>query len=134
MNFATNDEGFPIFITNPADGSWVRLYADNVAGTVVQPDGTVFPTNATGEPTNAAGNDLPQPRVHVLMQYMVDDAVSAGMLNGRIAGAVNVHRSPAVANFGRTPARVITNAPINYTTKEGMMEYREATKTLYRES
>ena len=68
------------------------------------------------------------------MQYMVDDAVAARMLNGRITGAVNPHRGPAVANFGRTPARVITNAPINYTTKEGMMEYREATKTLYRDS
>ena len=134
MNFAANDEGFPIFVTNPADGSWVRLYADAAAGTVVQPDGTVVAVNGTGEPIDAAGNDIPQPGVNVLMQYMVDDAVAARMRHGRIAVNPHAHRGPAVANFGRTPARVITNAPIDYTTKEGMMEYREATKTLYRDS
>ena len=47
MNFAANDEGFPIFVTNPADGSWVRLYVDAAAGTIVQPNGTVVAVNGT---------------------------------------------------------------------------------------
>ena len=136
MDFAQNALGLPIFVTNPADGSWIRLYSNVADGTVVQPDGTVVPVAANGNPTDGAtpALALAQPAMNVLMQYMVDDAVRARMQNGRITGMAGARRGPAVANFGRTPARVITNAPINYTTKEGMMEYREATKTLYRES
>ena len=47
MDFATNNEGFPIFVTNPADAAWVRLFSDAAAGTIVQPDATVVAVNGT---------------------------------------------------------------------------------------
>ena len=48
MDFAQNNLGLPIFVTNPADGTWVRLYSNVADGTVVQPDGTVVPVAANG--------------------------------------------------------------------------------------
>ena len=88
MDFAQNALGLPIFVTNPADGSWIRLYSNVADGTIVRPDGTVVPVAANGNPTDGAtpALALAQPAMNVLMQYMVDDAVRARMQNGRITG------------------------------------------------
>ena len=130
MDFAANTLGHPISVTNPVDGPWVCLYRNSANGTIMQPYGTVVPVNVNGNPVDEAAPlaAIAQPAFNILMQYMVDDVVAAQMGHGRITGAVNALRGPAMSNFGRTPARVITNAPINYTTKEGMIEYREGTK------
>ena len=50
MDFAQNALGLPIFVTNPADGSWIRLYSNVADGTIVRPDGTVVPVAAWEQP------------------------------------------------------------------------------------
>ena len=135
MTFAVNVLGFPIYgVLDGGTNQQPRLQVDPAnARRVIDPiTGNIVATNAgTGNPELQNGDAIVQPEAHVLMQVMVDDAVRARFNNGALVFPAR-HHGAVVANFGRTPGRVNTN-PLDYTTKEHLQLYREATKSVYRD-
>ena len=135
MEYAQNVNGFPIFSAPDATGHQSRLWFDRANNRVLEIRGaiqTVIAIDAAGNPQDGAGVAIPQPPMADLMQVMLEDALQARMRTGRLLNPTRRHAAP-VANFGLTPARVNTT-PLDYTMKEHQVLYKEATKSLYRDS
>ena len=121
MVYATNAVGLPIYFTGAGPAAVLQRLI--LVGTVVTlPDG-ITPIRIT---VDGAGTDT----------FTGDPALN--QLNG-----VGIHAQPATDvrlqtllsdRFGRTPGSVNTQQVIDYTTREGMALYKEATKSLYRDS
>ena len=115
VTYAITQMGHPVY--GPAGAGGVTGPRLIMSGTMMTlPDGiTVYPVNTadlTGDPGTIGdpGVVIPQPAMDIRLAALRKDI------------------------FGCTPARVNSEEVINYGTKEGMAVYREATKSLYRDS
>ena len=137
MDFAKNNLGFPIYGPAPAAGAPAPRLYDDGAGNIQDAAGTAYNVDADGNPLAAAvGTAAPaaitQPSVADLVQVLIDDGIRTRMQHGRLTAPAPLPAAPPVAYFGLTPARA-NGTVINYTTREGMTLYRDATKPLYSE-
>ncbi len=109
MVYATNVAGDPIYGTF-AHGIHPRLLRVNGENQLA--DGTVVLEldDGTGNPMDAGNNPIVQPSHAFILNVKEQD------------------------RFGRTPGTVNTEVAIDYSTKEGMNSYKEATRSVYRDS
>ena len=135
MAYASNTNGYPIYgIADPVTGIQPRLLVDPAnAAQVVDEAENVIPllADGSGNPADGTGAAIPQPLVSYLIQIMLDDGIQRRFNHGALVNPVRVV-GPRVAHFGRTPARIDTN-PLDYTTKEHLQLYKDASKSLYRD-
>ena len=140
FEWTRNTMGVPVYGLEVGNPTLVRLIWDTTNNiTVLQDMVTTHHVDANGNPLDGplvpvhpvlAGALIPQPDYPYLVTVMVNDALRARVQAGNLTPPP-LHPGIRPPNFGRTPATVNSVAIIDYMSREGAAEYREATRSLY---